>query len=91
MANGLCVCRCAWATNKQLAERWAKGGVHYLSRPRLPTGRAMPQLDNDGGLPLAPTEIGQFGTNDPPHGPNDKMARLREMMDLNGEKGGGSG
>ena len=32
---GVCVWRCAWTTNKQLAERWTKGRVHYLSRPTL--------------------------------------------------------
>ena len=57
VAGGFCVCVYTGAheqptTSKQLAERWAKGGVQYLSRPRLSTGRAMQLLDNDGELSL---------------------------------------
>ena len=53
MASGrrvLCMRRCTRTTSKQLAERWAKGRVHYLSRPRLSRPRTMSQLDNDGEL-----------------------------------------
>ena len=88
MASGrrvLCVCTGAHEqpiTSKQLAERWAKGGVQYLSRPHLSTGRAMQLLDNDGELSLqlyiVSTEIGQFCANDLQHDSNDKMARLGE-------------
>ena len=56
-AAGVFVCGCTGAheqptTSKQLVDRWAKGKVQYLSRPRLSTSRAMQLLDNDGKLSL---------------------------------------
>ena len=55
MANGwrVFVCTCAQVLGQQkLAERWAKGWVHYLSRPRLSTGSLARchDTDNDGEL-----------------------------------------
>ena len=66
----LCVYRCAWTTNKQLAERWANGRVHYLSRRRASSilVNASQSQSRDGAqLNWSSTENWSIGTNWPPH------------------------
>ena len=66
-AGEFCVCAGA---QEQPANNWQsvgqRVGLTYLSRPRLSTGRAMSQLDNDGELPQTVTSLNwvcQSGTN----------------------------
>ena len=91
MASGrrvLCMRRCTRTTSKQLAERLAKGRVHYLSRPRLSRPRTMSQLDNDGNCLKSQTRDWSIWHELTIHRiENDKMARLGENDGFQWRKG----
>ena len=90
----LCMRRCTRTTNKQLAERWAKGRVHYLSRPHLSRParcHSLITMVNCLDCHKVSTRDGQSGTNWP--STESKMTKWRDwvkMMDFNGEKDGES-
>ena len=80
---GLCMRRCTRTTSKQLAERWAKGRVHYLSRPRLP------RPVNCRLTAVVSTGVVNLARIDHQHDENDKMARLGENDGFQWRKGWG--